>query len=477
MNGMVMTLPADPRSIAPPHGHPISTGQEAMWFLQQVRSDSGSYNVAGALYLYFPVDVTILTSAIEAVVARHEIFRSVFRTVGGSVRRFPLPALRPTGALDVLNVPDMGDEALRNFARELTERPFDLVHEAPLRATLLRRGASAPDILLIVVHHIATDEVTQRLVLRDVLTAYSALLSGADCADAAGGNAFEAFVERERTYLASSGAAAARAYWQRELDGVETGVDLLTDLPRPAVYEYRGSEIHFTLPAELAVRLKEDAKGRGVTEFAYLMCVFQALLYRHGGQTDFLIGYPVSLRTSRSLRESFGFLINTLPFRVSIDTNGSFETLLHRTSDKMWRALRHREYPLALISRDLRLRPDPARPGLLQALITTNTSNQTDSFYSASLSDMHLVHAGLEVSVFDVPQQLGQDDLTLEVFRHGDIVTGKLKYNSALFSTDTAGHLTDDYLELLDMAVAHAWPRAMRELRGTSDSLHEPKEA
>ncbi|MER6421950.1 condensation domain-containing protein [Streptomyces sp. NPDC001137] len=477
MNGMVMKLPADQRSIAPPHGHPITTGQEAMWFLQQVRPDSGSYNVAGAFNLHFPADITILTSAIEAIVARHEIFRSVFRTLGGSVRRFPLPALRPTGALDVLNVPDMSEEALRNFARELAERPFDLVHETPLRATLLRRGSSAPDILLIVAHHIATDDVTQRLVFRDVLTAYSARLSDADCADAAGGNDFEALVGRERTYLASSEAAAARTYWQRELDGIDTGVDLLTDLPRPAVYEYRGSEIPFTLPTELAARLKEDTKGRGVTEFTYFMCVFQALLYRHGGQTDFVIGYPVSLRTSRAFRESFGCLINTLPFRVSIDPNDSFETVLHRTSDKLWRALRHREYPLALISRDLRLRPDPARTGLLQALITTNTSNQTDSFYSASLSDMRFVHAGLEVSVFYVSQQLGQDDLTLEVFRHEDIVTGKLKYNSALFSTDTARRLANDYLGLLDMAATHAWPRTMRELRGASDSPDEPKEA
>jgi 3-oxoacyl-[acyl-carrier protein] reductase len=62
------------------------------------------------------------------------------------------------------------------------------------------------------------------------------------------------------------------------------------------------------------------------------------------------------------------------------------------------------------------------------------------------------------------------------VFWHGDIVTGKLKYNPALFSTDMARHLANDYLGLLEMAVAHAWPRTMREPRGASEPAR-PKEA
>ncbi len=61
-------------------------------------------------------------------------------------------------------------------------------------------------------------------------------------------------------------------------------------------------------------------------------------------------------------------------------------------------------------------------------------------------------HAGLEISGFSIPQQLGQCDLTLQVVHCGTLMRTQLKYNTSLFTEATASGLASDYAALLSAA-------------------------
>ncbi len=432
---------------APPRSHELSLGQEALWFLQQISPDSNSYNVSAALNLHFPVDVAELTAAAERVVTRHSLLNCVFRSTGRGIHRC---SGEVAGAvLDVHELGSADDLEVHAFAKGLAQRPFRLDRQRPIRLVLLCRESS-PDVLLIAAHHIVADNVSQILVFQEIFAEYAAGPTGAGQDTGAD---FDDFVGRERALLASKRADAARNYWRRELAGLPDNGDLPTDRPRPDVYTFAGSEIDFELPPELMCEVDKAAAARSTTVFVYLFTAFQLLLHRFGGQNDFVIGYPVTLRSSRRYRESIGYFVNLLPFRARVEPDCPFDTLLRRTGDKLWSGLAHREFPFALVPQLVDMPRDPSRAGLISTMFVMTAGNPDDPLSALVLQGRRAEYAGLTVSEFYLPQQQGQFDLTLQVLRHGGAARVHLKYNTSLFTEKTARGLAGEYTDLLRSAV------------------------
>ncbi|MFD0820248.1 condensation domain-containing protein [Micromonospora zhanjiangensis] len=422
----------------------MSVGQEALWFLHQLAPESSAYNVSGALNLHFPVDVAALGSAVARTTAGNSQLNSVIRTVAGEARRCP------GGPGTTLRVHELvaDDDTVRDFARNWAQRPFQLDRQPPVRVALLRRGGAGPDVLLVAGHHIALDNVSILLVIREILDRYAARTAGTGLPVVDTGAAFDHFVRRERDFLGSARAAAARAHWRRELTGAGEATGLPTDLPRPAVYRFVGAEIGVPLPAELLARVEAACAAENVTFFGYLLSVFQLLLH------------TATVRPGRTFRDAVGNFVNTLPLRVRVEPDGSFPALLRRTSERLWPGLVHRDYPFALMPRLVDTRRDPGRAGPISTLFVLGADDPTDPFFGIIVPGHRVERAGLTVSQFDVPQQLGQFDLTLQVLRHAPAGRAalKLKYNTSLFTAATAGRLADGYLGLLRAAADGTLP-------------------
>ncbi|MFD1044738.1 condensation domain-containing protein [Kibdelosporangium lantanae] len=181
--------------------------------------------------------------------------------------------------------------------------------------------------------------------------------------------------------------------------------------------------------------------------FTYLFSTFQLLLSVHGGQTDFVVGYPVTLRRGRRMRGSIGYFVNTLPFRARVDPDGSFDELLDRTSRKLWRGSMHREYPYAMMPRLLDTPREPNRAGLISTMFVITDGDPGDPFTEVREPGRRTECAGLGISEFYLPQQQGQFDITLQV--HAASARAQIKYNTSLFTEETARGLADRYNALL----------------------------
>ncbi len=142
-------LAAQPR----PGRVPLSFAQQRLWFLGQLEGPSALYNVPVALRLAGELDAAALGAAIADVAVRHEVLRTVFPADGGQ----PCQLVLDPGGLQwgLEPVPVSGDE-LAGVVAGICGEPFDLAVQVPLRARLLRLGAGE-HVLVVVIHHIATD--------------------------------------------------------------------------------------------------------------------------------------------------------------------------------------------------------------------------------------------------------------------------------------------------------------------------------
>jgi hypothetical protein len=439
-------------------GFRLSPGQESLWFVQQLVPDCAAYNMAVAVTLHFAVDVDRMAKAVARTIRGHGLLHSVYRLVDDGIRRVPTDPATMPAAWTVVDCTGMDDETLRRRAVELSRRPFRLDRELPVRLRLLRRTGA--DVLLLTAHHLIVDDIGHLAILRAVLSAYSG------CGAERPADDYDEFVTRQRDHLGSPRARAAEKYWRAELSGLESPAPL-SQFPRPPDYRYQGAEVVSWLPPELMAAVRDAAVRENVTTFVYLMTVFQVLLYRFTGRTDFLVGYPATQRSPRRFAASIGYFVSPLPLRATVDPHESFQATLRRTNKRFWAGLLHRDYPGALIPALIETRADRRLPGLVSVLFGTNTEVPGDLMSTAIRPGSRVRMAGLDVSRFDFPEQQGQFDLNVLVTHLGDTTRLRFKYNDSVLSDDVAADLADQYRRLLAAATGATLPFPLRGLRTT----------
>jgi hypothetical protein len=81
------------------------------------------------------------------------------------------------------------------------------------------------------------------------------------------------------------------------------------------------------LPSALVDALLRTSHEVGATLFMTLLAAFKAVLQRHTGRDDIVIGTAISGRTQLETEGLVGFFANTLALRTRMDAAGAFRDL------------------------------------------------------------------------------------------------------------------------------------------------------
>ena len=131
-------------------------------------------------------------------------------------------------------------EASKLLAQE-AQRPFDLARDLMLRATLIKLSEQE-HILLLVMHHIASDGWSMGILMRELSHFYEAEISGRPSSLPELPIQYADYAEWQLEWLQGKVLNEQLDYWKQQLAGVPTRLDLPTDRPRPAVQTFRGSK-------------------------------------------------------------------------------------------------------------------------------------------------------------------------------------------------------------------------------------------
>lgn len=327
---------------------PLSAAQRRMWLLHQLEPQSTSYNISVAVRLSGDLDVPRFVSALQAVSRRHHVLRTVYRSdENGS----PLQVVLPDAVLDVpvTDLTDTGTDRqeaeVDAVAARLAALPFDLAHDTPVRFTILRLAATE-HVLVLVAHHIAWDDGSWQVLLRDVAASYR------------GETLSELAVQYADLALAESRQAPWTQddleHWRRALDHTPAPVPLPTDFPRRAARAEAGGRLVRTLPATLRDKVHERCRAEGVSPFMALLAAFNTLLHRTSGAPDVLVGSPAVVRSAGGAADLVGNFGNTLVLRTTAGPDTTFRTLLGSVREMCLGAYAHQAVPFDTLVQELR---------------------------------------------------------------------------------------------------------------------------
>ncbi|MFE6281176.1 amino acid adenylation domain-containing protein [Streptomyces sp. NPDC057877] len=432
---------------ARPDRLPLSFAQRRLWVLYQVEGESATYNIPWVWRLSGPLDVGALRAAVHDVVARHETLRTVFPDEDGTAYQRILDA-------DEVRVPftvqDTEPPLLAERLREASGYGFALDREPPLRVHVLRTGAEEWTLLLLL-HHIAGDEWSERPLTGDLALAYAARTAGRAPVWEPLPVQYADYTLWQREVLgderdAESLAARQVAYWKRALAGLPEELSLPVDRPRPLESSYRGGAADLSLDAGLAEGLRALARDHGVSVFMVVQAAVATLLSRLGAGDDIPLGSPISGRTDAALEDLTGFFLNTLVLRTDTSGDPAFRELLARVREHDLAAFDHQDVPFERLVEVLNPARSLARHPLFQVMVV----------YLASGPDGAELLPGLRARRDEVAATTAKFDLSFDFVERGDGdgVDGVLEYSADLFDHTTAQSFADRLRRILRAVVA-----------------------
>ncbi|MEU4329172.1 condensation domain-containing protein [Nonomuraea dietziae] len=431
---------------------PLSFGQERLWFLSRFDPTDTSYHVPWTVRLRGPADGGALEAALGRIVERHEVLRTRFVMEGDRPGQVVL-APRPF-ALERLDPRPDPDAAVAAY----TGRPFDLRHDPPIRAALLRLGHD-DHLLSIVVHHVAVDGWSLDVLMRELAACYEAARRGGEPELAELPLQYKDYAvwSRERADGEGSGHLG---HWRERLAGAPV-LDLPTDHPRPARWTGRGGRCPLALPDARTARLEAFLKGERCTLFMGLLAVFHAVLARAAGQDDVCVGVPVAGRDRTEFAPLIGYFSNTLVLRGDLSGDPSLRELLRRTRVATLTALQHAEAPFERVLAAAGTPRDLSRPPLCQAMFNLSHHLPKADLLRATMAD-------LSVAVWPPPPGgRTKSEISADLYRGPEGLGGWLEFNSDLFSTRRAEGLAADFAALAGR-LADEPDLRLSELKGRS---------
>nr|VFK65070.1 MAG: amino acid adenylation domain-containing protein [Candidatus Kentron sp. UNK]VFK71365.1 MAG: amino acid adenylation domain-containing protein [Candidatus Kentron sp. UNK] len=371
-----------------PRTYPLSAGQQGIWMAWRLDPGVPIYNLFLVARLKDEPDLSALRQALAWLVERHPALRT----------RYPLDAVgsaplqivedEPRVELPAREVSGWTDEQVARWIEAEADRPFDLAQGPVMRAQVLRVGSPSGDarhskhqnknsekidacakthpVCVLArsanmffhwtLHHIASDFLSQEVLIEDLDTLYRAARAGKPPEAADAGLDYRAFVRWEQDILAAQG-ERLRAFWRKQVENWPQAPTLPVDLaPTHAASgaperDYRAATFDFAFDPALAESLRGWARERQVSLFVALLTAYQIVIGRYGGQERFVITTPTSVRHLAGWARAAGYLINPLCFMADLGGDPSVAGLLERTQRHLGACFEHQMFPYSEVLR------------------------------------------------------------------------------------------------------------------------------
>lgn len=424
---------------------PLSFAQQRLWLLDQLQPSSSVYNIPKAVQISGYLDKDALKKTLDTIVARHESLHTIFVSIEGKPAQ--VIAKRPPVKMLIIDLSQRLDadreaEAQCLLKKEI-QRPFNLSSDLMLRAMLLQLG-DQEHILLLVMHHIASDGWSIGILFREFMTLYEVFASGGSPSLASLPIQYADFAVWQRQWLQGEVLEKQLAYWKQQLSGELPVLELPTDYSRPALQSFRGARQGVVLSKALTESLKELSYQEGVTLFMTLLAAFKTLLHRYTGQHDIIVGSPIAGRNQLDIKELIGFFVNTLVLRTDLSGDPSFRELLKRVREVSLDAYAYQELPFEKLVEELRPERDVSRNPLFQVMFAL----QNVPVQAPALSDLTL-------RSLEIDRGTTQFDLTLFMFESEEEINGTIVYSTDLFDFATINRMLGHLETLLESIVTN----------------------
>ena len=349
-----------------PEQLPASFAQRRLWTVARLEGASSAYNLPLAARLRGALDVSALQQALRDVIDRQESLRTVMISVDGEPFQRLMAVPEASDLCTVLDVSALDEQERMALVQESSARPFDLERDLPIRLWILRESADS-HIVVLVMHHIASDGLSLAPLLRDLKDAYAARCLGRapGWAPLPVTYADHTLWQRERSVEQSE----EIEWWRATLAELPEEIRLPGEKPDTPSGARPSGTVEGVLPAEALARVQRLASEHGASVFMVCHAAVAVLLNRLGAGEDMALGTVTTGRDDPALEPLVGFFVNTLAIRHDLTGNPTIAATIDRAREAILGAVEHSQVPFDMVVDAVAPARVPGRHPLFQVMV------------------------------------------------------------------------------------------------------------
>lgn len=237
------------------------------------------YNQAFLLDLLEPAGGDQIEAVLRALVLHHDALRLRYRQEGGAwIQEYAdLADECLCAVVDLSHLPANGQAEALETAATQAQAGFDLSRGPLLRAVLFQRGPHRPDSLLLIVHHLAVDGISWRILVEDLQAAWRQMAAGQPVALPPRTTSYQEWAQRLQAHAGSPSLQAEADYWLRM--GEHPAVTLPVDRPGGANEEKNARTVSRWLSADETRALLQEVPRAYQTQITEILLAALALAF------------------------------------------------------------------------------------------------------------------------------------------------------------------------------------------------------
>lgn len=277
------------------------------------------------------LDPDALRGALYDVVARHDALRTqMVRGNNGWLQVVHPPSAPKLATLDLSGVePSRRESRTDELLNEVESGTID-ADTLPHLRVVLARFDERDWLVVVMVHHLATDGWSMRLIIRDLAACY-AMRRGCAVPELPAARPYREYAHWQRSTAAAAAGNGMRQYWRDKLSGAQI-FTIPTDRRRSSNAEPQTAVHRFLIDADLGAEVSAFARATRNTPFMIFLAGFKLLAYRRSGATDITVPTFTPGRGDDSVgfQHMVGPCFNFLPLRTDIAGCRTFRELANR---------------------------------------------------------------------------------------------------------------------------------------------------
>jgi amino acid adenylation domain-containing protein len=334
--------------------YPLASPQKRLYFFHQLEEGNINYNMPSSYILDGALDLPLLENTFKKLILRHESLRTSFHVMEEELVQQVHPdvefAIEYDLGIDKETAPyitELNDPRITETIKRFI-RYFDLTRPPLIRVGILNITDTL-HILVVDMHHIISDGVSQRILLNDFLALYSLQQLPPLKLQ------YKDYSVWQNHLLKSGEMKQKESYWLRQFQGELPLLNLPLDFKRTNNPDFRGQRVFSSIEEPETAKLKQLAIEAGATLNMVLLALFNILMFRYTDQDDIVVGIPISGRRHYDLNRIIGMFVNILPIRSYPSYKKTVKDFMDEVILCSLKAYENQEYQLDTLIEKLKL--------------------------------------------------------------------------------------------------------------------------
>ena len=301
----------------------ITPSQYDIWLASQYKNRSIAYNMVAAFRIDGKIDPNKINKAINQLLLEHEILRTNFAEIKGSV-------YQKINKIDTINfnvsLAQSEEPKVIDSIKQFINQEFNLKQDLLIKMRLIQTSETA-SVLVFCTHHIIMDGWSLERFTHDFLQYYDnnieANVSKKDHIQ------YKDYAEWFNSFLETK---TEVSFWKNYLEGYQIKENFAPDhiLDKE---EYNGNHFRFELSKEETIALKSFLREQKTTMHSFLITALNILVFKFSRHDDIILGTVNSGRDRYELNDMIGMFVKILPLRIKISKEHNFNSILKEVQE------------------------------------------------------------------------------------------------------------------------------------------------